>query len=351
MRRDLALCRTALSTQASVARVGEQTTSGVVKEESKPTNNGIDTDVTMSGDSPKTSEHSPPRKPEEAEKEGQNQSSEDVADQSGQSQEPLQIEIPSGEHQGDNQTDTATGTYSNFDFESLFNDPSAHASPDIAPPSEPSKEASKVSSPAPEAPAPPTSAPVEQSQPKQPEADADINLVDAPVQDNNNNTNNTDDLFDFGDLTNFGESGGLNDDNDNISSLLPGLESYANAPTDPGQQQSQSGTDTFNIFDAAGAPDFGTTNETTNNAPTTTTTTTSTGDAEKKKAEGEQQQQQSQTQEQQQQQPETQDANAEEPRDDTFDALMNFDNFDMGSFGADDGDGGSTAFDASFFDI
>ncbi|KAF4551158.1 Hypothetical protein D9617_14g076140 [Elsinoe fawcettii] len=122
------------------------------------------------------------------------------------------------------------------------------------------------------------------------------------------------------------------DNNEDLSSLLPGLESYANA-----------GNDTIDL---------------------------STPDAKKTEAmQQSQTQNQSQQQTQQDQQQTQQDPNQSQPknpasnsggsqageqRDTTFDDLMNFADFDLGSFGGGDGDfdnGGGSTFDESFFNV
>lgn len=143
--------------------------------------------------------------------------------------------------------------------------------------------------------------------------------------------------------------GGENNDNtnlpddDNIGSLLPGLESYANAPTDSAPISTEK---TFNIFDAAGGPNF------------SGEAAINNGLQDQVIPLDQQQQQQEQQQQNQQNQQLQPSGDQVEPHDDTFDALMDFDNFDLGSFGngndSGDGDGdggGSGGFDASFFDI
>lgn len=339
MRRDLAVCRTALGARATETRSSEQTASNGVKDEIKREGENPETlhdvDVDMTGDSPKVSKDSPSHgglnpaaiASADATQDQQLEQRPDQSQNDQQPQEPLQIDIPSGEHQGDNTTDAQTGTYSNFDFESLFNDPSAHPSPDIA----------QVPEQAPEPAQPkPNALTTESTFVPKPDKPADSNNLitdpsDVATQNNDTNKPAEVDAFDFGDLTNFGDNNDTNmhtNDNDNISSLLPGLESYANAPTStntPQQSSNQPVDDAFDIFDAAGAPDYGP-NEPDNNNHN----------------DGQQQGGDEANPESEQ----------KEQRDDTFDALMNFDNFDMGSFGGgDDGDDGNTAFDASFFDI
>lgn len=231
-------------------------------------------------------------------------------------QNPLQIEIPSGEHQGDNSTDAATGTYSNFDFESLFNDPSTNATsnggvPTSAdPPKAPPKPAATAAPPV-----PPTNL-----------STSDMPAKEAPssIDSSANRIDNNNDGFDFGDHpTNFGGETGDVDDGDNISSLLPGLESYANGG--PSDSAAEGG----NMFDAVGAPDLG--------SSTAAGTSSAPFDAGKDQGKPDQQQQQ--------------DGNV---GDDTFD-LMDFDNFDLSNFVANEddqgGDAGDTGFDASFFEI
>ncbi|KAI4787913.1 hypothetical protein E4T45_13681, partial [Aureobasidium sp. EXF-8846] len=137
-----------------------------------------------------------------------------------------------------------------------------------------------------------------------------------PIKPASFNDGNDDD-FDFGNLTNFGPNDTDMQDTDGISSLLPGLESYANSGGGNGatESNSQSISADFDIFDAAGAGDF-------SSAPKV--------DA-KSAAQG---------------QPDMGN------RDDTFDDIMNFTEFDMGDFSGGAGDeGGESKFDASFFDI
>lgn len=351
MRRDLAVCRTALGTSTSDTRSGEQTTGSGAKSGVKPDDHmpetSQDTDVTMTGNSPEVLKELPPQLVPTAissvEKQTESQPPGPVADQSQTSQqarEPLQLDIPSGEHTGsDNPTDAATGTFSNYDFESLFNDPSAHPSPDVQPTdqnqqSEPEPEPQQ---PAPKQPEPQQPEPVPASVPaeSQPGTNMPANANQTTTIDMTQDDPDSD-LFDFGDLTTFEETGNNENatlpDDDNINSLLPGLESYANAPTDPAPTTTDN---TFNIFDAAGGPNFGGEGAS-NNA-----------------AQG--QENISDHQQRQSQQPQG-SGDQPEPHDDTFDSLMNFDNFDMGSFGngddSGDGDGsGGGAFDASFFDI
>ena len=294
-------------------------------------------DVDMTGDTPKLENVSPPRDDfetmQDAPPDTESQQPEQSTDQPEPKQpplEPLQLDIPSGEHQGtDNPTDATTGTYSHFDFESLFNDPSANTSPSVQLVESPQKIGEQATV----TPAPPlalTSEPLPAPVPPVPVDDSAIekpNKASEPDSNPSNDDMNTTDTFDFGDMAHFGNSANVDDGNDNISSLLPGLESYANAPDQPQTNDSQ--PDVFNIFDAVGGPDFGA-----NTAPAVI------GDqsAEAKPVELDQQ-------------GVDQGLPIDDQRDDTFDALMNFDNFDMGSFGGGDDDDGKTAFDASFFDI
>ncbi|KAF1345720.1 hypothetical protein BDV97DRAFT_358925 [Delphinella strobiligena] len=339
MRRDLAVCRTALGAQATEARSSEQTASNGVKDEIKRegeiSENLHDVDVDMTEESPKVPKESPSHGDSKSAAiasadAAQDQHLEQRPDQSQndqQPQDPLQIDIPSGEHQGDNSTDAQTGTYSNFDFESLFNDPSAHPSPDIV---QVPEQALEPAQPKPNA---LTAEPNLELKPDEPANSNNLAAGQSSVATQNKDTSKPAevDAFDFGDLTKFGDNNDTNThttDNDNISSLLPGLESYANAPTStntPQQSTNQPTDDAFNIFDAAGAPSFGT------NEPDNNNNNAQQGqDGDEGNPESEH----------------------KEQRDDTFDALMNFDNFDMGSFGAgDDADDGKAAFDASFFDI
>lgn len=346
-----------MEVKSSDARSKEQTETATSNEDAKLDDTSAegaqDMDIIMIGsDSPKTLKESPPQdlsKPEQQqppppESPVQDQPPSDQPQAIAKPREhPLQLEIPSGDHQGsDNPTDAATGTYSNFDFESLFNDPSANPSPNVhAVESPPAKPTARDPTPVPEPTTTATLASTTEPEPTKQVAAEVINLDDGPDHPSDPNTGKSD-TFDFGDMADFGNDAEMQDnDNDNISSLLPGLESYANAP-DQSQQQHQQQTsnppDNFNIFDAVGGPDFGAaapaprpvSMDNSNNAGQTMMMAKSaeqlnTGD---------------------------QGILQEEARDDTFDALMNFDNFDMGSFGGEDDDGkGATAFDASFFDI
>lgn len=230
---------------------------------------------------------------------------------------PLHLDIPGQDHQAAGHPgDENTGTYSNFDFESLFNDPSSagagsRASPkEIPAPSPPPAQAEE---------APAVDPPVQDKKP--PPVRTMTIPDDEPIKPASFNNSNDD--FDFGDLTNFGPTDTDMQDTDGISSLLPGLESYANSGGGNGGTgaNSQSVPADFDIFDAAGVGDF-------SSAP-------------------QQQDQKSDTkQDAQQQQPEMGN------RDDTFDDIMNFTEFDLGDFsGSATGDGGESKFDASFFDI
>ncbi|KAL1297728.1 hypothetical protein AAFC00_006269 [Neodothiora populina] len=364
MRRDLAVCRTALESRESDARTSKQTGGDGEVDTANPSGNdqtdAQDLDVSMTGD--ETSKLSPQGQTSSAQEstglvaqsqsldQGSGEEQTKQNDEQGQ-QDPMQIEIPSGEHQGDNQTDVATGTYSNFDFESLFNDPSAHPSPDVVQQTPSVKEASQTE------PTSTSSAPDQSQTASRPGE----NVV------SNANADDNIDTIDFGDLTNFdgGDSGmqGGDDNNDNISSLLPGLESYANASTNPAEQQRQgqqaqnaANQDSFNIFDSADGPDFGSAmddNTTMNNNQTQAQQTQATQQTNANML-GTNDNNSNEMTSTQADDTTTTDQQQQEPRDDTFDALMNFDNFDMGSFGDDMGEGGpndGSAFDASFFDI
>ena len=153
MRRDLAVCRTALELQKSDARSRGQTANTKLQDGSRSghasSETARDTDVTMTGDSPQTLNESPPldaiksapvasMMEKKTLEHPQASLPDSTVDEPGTNQPPqdgLHIEIPAGDHSGgENPTDAATGTFSNFDFESLFNDPSAHPSPNVQPP-------------------------------------------------------------------------------------------------------------------------------------------------------------------------------------------------------------------------
>ncbi|THX99813.1 hypothetical protein D6D03_06925 [Aureobasidium pullulans] len=263
----------------------------------------MDDDIIM-GESPtEDSKPSPPKEiipqPEE--------------EQTGKPNSPLHLDIPGQDHQAPGHPgDENTGTYSNFDFESLFNDPSSagaasRASPkDIPVPSPPTQPLVE----------PPAAPPAEESKPAPPTRT--ITIPDEPIKPAS--YNEPDDGFDFADLTNFGPDTDMQD-TDGISSLLPGLESYANSGGGNGGTDSnpQSVPADFNIFDAAGAGDFGS---------------------------AQPQDQKTDAKQDGQDQPDMGN------RDDTFDDIMNFTEFDMGDFsGGGESQGGESKFDASFFDI
>lgn len=367
MRRDLAVYRNTRDNQESDTR-SEQQMKDVAGHENLKLESGVvesagDVDVNMTGDSPTTLEHSPPQDaskqtsdtaataPSTAEKATLPASSDPAVSEPyvtapAVPQEPIHIEIPAGDHSGsDNPTDAATGTYSNFDFESLFNDPSAQASPNAQPAQDPEPAATKP----------------------QTETNQQSNPVPAPKQTSPKQSpakptetrQEPDDLFDFGDLSQFDTANNNTDlqgedGDDNISSLLPGLESYANATPTNDQQTNNpnsadatgipNNTNVFDIFDAAVAPDL--------NAPSLSAT----NDMNPMNIDSQTNNMLNQGQQQQQlgQMSMLEGGDGAE-RNDNFDVLMNFDNFDMGSFvGGDDDDengGGTGAFDASFFDV
>ncbi|KAF2225962.1 hypothetical protein BDZ85DRAFT_73701 [Elsinoe ampelina] len=179
----------------------------------------------------------------------------------------LQIDT-SSKPDGSEAAELTTGGMSTMDFDSLFNDPnSASASITGSPPKLQMTEPPKSE---PSAPAPP---------------------AQMQAQDNN----------------------------EDLSSLLPGLESYANAADD-----------TIDLSTPAPDP---------------------------KKPEPPSTQPQNQTQTQTQttatNPPSNSGGSQGDQRDTTFDDLMNFADFDLGSFGGGDGDfdGSGTTFDESFFNV
>lgn len=296
MRRDLAVYRAQRATRTKLesaapkgVSIGTDDASATFKDE----------DIVMGESSPEEPQSGPPKD------DAQQPQADQIPPTDTGEQSPLHIDIPGQDHQAAGHPgDATTGTYSNFDFESLFNDPSsAGAASRESPKDEPPPSQSQVGLAA---------------------------EADKPANNNNNNTTeppnenlqkntmtdqNND--FDFADLTNL-EADTEMQDTDGISSLLPGLESYANSDSQP-----QTTAADFNIFDAAGAGDFGA-------APTDNS---------------------------QAQKPAEDQSQGEHPpemdnRDTTFDDIMNFTNFDLGDFSAGgDGDGGENKFDASFFDI
>ncbi|GAB7347236.1 hypothetical protein MBLNU459_g3336t1 [Dothideomycetes sp. NU459] len=349
MRRDLAVFRAAqieqTSKQNSDAAVVDESKADAAADGSLVVENDID--VTMTENSPRISgqheasphhsihdavetEASPPAVDVSARPEDVESRDVDVTEEP-KPRSPLQLSIPSEAHveseqSGDN---AATGTYSNFDFESLFNDPNSaapgsNASPD-APQGQPVEEdLAAASGPAPE--------PVRETEPKSTASEtvdlttaasaaaAAASTTAAEASAEPADGGNDDDQFDFTNLADFGDDTNMAD-TDNISSLLPGLESYANADNS-GEQQAN---DTFNIFDAAGGPDFG-----------AVVTSGDVGNAATQTADQTSQKQGGQI--------------GEDGRDTTFDDIMDFNNFDLGDFGGDGGDGESK-FDADFFNI
>ncbi|KAG9837871.1 hypothetical protein KCU84_g14114, partial [Aureobasidium melanogenum] len=302
MRRDLAVYRSQRTARTNSEAVN------TVKLESGTDNTtaiSLDDDIVM-GESPL--ENAKPSPPKEA-------VSLSEGEQATKPTSPLHLDIPGQDHQAAGHPgDENTGTYSNFDFESLFNDPSSagaasRASPkDIPAPSPPRSQAEE---------APPVDPPVQDTKP--PPVRTMTIPDEEPIKPASFNNDNDD--FDFADLTNFGPTDTDMQDTDGISSLLPGLESYANSGGGNGGTESnpQSVPADFDIFDAAGVGDFG-------SAP--------------------QQQDQKGDAKQAQEQPEMGN------RDDTFDDIMNFTEFDLGDFsGSATGEGGESKFDASFFDI
>lgn len=335
MRRDLAVCRAAQSSLAIKPNGDKPSTNGTGNDantKSDPEAIIDDTDVAMTEDfsieileSPAHSAH------EAAEAKAAAESTSDQLNsapklKSGQPdninpRSPILLDIPSEAHveteqSGDN---AATGTYSNFDFESLFNDPASAAPGSTGSPIVLAEEPTVAS---------PEPAPVTAPEPREtktndtssPTTTAGANTMTAGASNENNS-------FDFTDLT-FDDDTAMAD-SDNISSLLPGLESYANADDTsepPPPEQQQQSNDTFNIFDAADGPDFGTIATSTNTNATLT-----------------------QTADQTEQKPDDSGV-IEEGRDTTFDDIMDFNNFDLGDFGGDVGEG-ETKFDDDFFNI
>jgi hypothetical protein len=265
----------------------------------------LDDDIVM-GESPIEHAKSPPPKEVISQPEGE---------QAAKPVSPLQLDIPGQDHQAAGHPgDENTGTYSNFDFESLFNDPSSAGPASRASP----KNISAPSPPPQVEEAPPAKLPANPpTREKTPPPVRTMTIPDEePIKPASFNDGNDD--FDFENLTNFGPTNTDMQDTDGISSLLPGLESYANSGGGNGGTDSnpQSIPADFDIFDAARAGDF-------SSAPKT--------DAK----------------------PNTQEQPDMGNRDDTFDDIMNFTEFDMGDFsGSAAGDeGGESKFDASFFDI
>ncbi|KAI5201712.1 hypothetical protein E4T38_05920 [Aureobasidium subglaciale] len=308
MRRDLATYRS----QRGARMQTEATTTAVPTETDNATAINLDDDVVM-GESPIGDAKMSTPGEETGLPEGE---------PNGDSNSPLHLDIPGQDHQAAGHPgDENTGTYSNFDFESLFNDPSSagpasRGSPKTLPAPSPPQPLAEV-------PAPDPPALAEDTRP--PPTRTMTIPDDEPIKPASFNDSNDD--FDFADLTNFGPTDTDMQDTDGISSLLPGLESYANSGGgNGGDSNPQSVPAHFNIFDAAGAGDFG-------SAPQQD----GTGNA---KQDGQQQQQQ---------QPQQPDMGS---RDDTFDDIMNFTEFDMGDFsGGGEGEGGESKFDADFFDL
>ena len=301
MRRDLAVYR---SQRGVRSRPEAATTVNPSNGMDNATAINLDDDIVM-GESPV--EHAKPSPPKEVD-------SLPEGEQAVKPTSPLHLDIPGQDHQAAGHPgDENTGTYSNFDFESLFNDPgsvgtagtTSRTSPkNIPAPSPPPPQAEEA------APAnPPAKDPI-------PPPVRTMTIPDEePIKPASFNDSNDD--FDFANLTNFGPADTDMQDTDGISSLLPGLESYANSGGGNGGTDSNLQTipADFDIFDAAGAGDFG-------SAPKV--------DAK----------------------PNTQEQPDMGNRDDTFDDIMNFTEFDMGDFSGSAGDeGGESKFDASFFDI
>ncbi|KAH0347587.1 hypothetical protein KCU81_g3473, partial [Aureobasidium melanogenum] len=302
MRRDLAVYRS-----QRAARTDPKAASTVKPEHG--TNNtaaiSLDDDIVM-GESPL--ENAKPSPPKDA-------VSLPEGEQATESNSSLHLDIPGQDHQAAGHAgDENTGTYSNFDFESLFNDPSSAGAASRASP----KDIPAPSPPRPQAEAATTTNPTVQDTKPPPVRTMTI-PDEEPIKPASFNDN---DDFDFADLTNFGPPDTVMQDTDGISSLLPGLESYANSGGGNGgtDSNSQSAPADFDIFDAAGVGDFG-------SAP-------------------QQQDQKGDAKQDAQGQPEMGN------RDDTFDDIMNFTEFDLGDFsGSATGDGSESKFDASFFDI
>lgn len=302
MRRDLAVYRS-----QRAARTDPKAASTVKPENG--TNNtaaiSLDDDIVM-GESPL--ENAKPSPPKDA-------VSLPEGEQATGSNSSLHLDIPGQDHQAAGHAgDENTGTYSNFDFESLFNDPSSAGAASRASP----KDIPAPSPPRPQAEAAPTTNPTVQDTKPPPVRTMTI-PDEEPIKPASFNDN---DDFDFADLTNFGPTDTDMQDTDGISSLLPGLESYANSGGGNGgtDSNSQSAPADFDIFDAGGVGDFG-------SAP-------------------QQQDQKGDAKQDAQGQPEMGN------RDDTFDDIMNFTEFDLGDFsGSATGDGSESKFDASFFDI
>jgi hypothetical protein len=298
MRRDLAVYRS--------QRGSRQKSEVATKvEPQNGTNNttaiNLDDDIVM-GESPVEQAKSSPPKEVVSLPEGEETAKPDS---------PLHLDIPGQDHQAAGHPgDENTGTYSNFDFESLFNDPSSTG---------PASRASPKNASAPSPPPPQLEAELPAKPPARDPTPPPVRTMtipdEEPIKPASFNDGNDD--FDFENLTNFGPNDTDMQDTDGISSLLPGLESYANSGGGNGvtESNSQSNPTDFDIFDAAGAGDF-------SSAPKI----------------------------------DTKPAAQEQPdmgnRDDTFDDIMNFTEFDMGDFSGGAGDeGGESKFDASFFDI
>ena len=298
MRRDLAVYR---SQRGVRSKPGVTTTVEPSTGTEKTAVINLDDDIVM-GESPvEHAKSSPPKEVDSLPK----------GEQGAESTSPLHLDIPGQDHQAAGHPgDENTGTYSNFDFESLFNDPgsagaASRASPkNIPAPSPPPSQAEQ---------APPAKPPAKET--AAPPVRTMTIPDEEPIKPASFNDNNDD--FDFANLTNFGPADTDMEDTDGISSHLPCLESFANSGGGNGGTESnpQSIPADFDIFDAAGAGDFG-------SAPKV--------DAKQNA----------------QEQPDMSN------RDDTFDDIMNFTEFDMGDFSGSAGDeGGESKFDASFFDI
>lgn len=213
---------------------------------------------------------------------------------------PLQIDTSALKPNTDQPTEPEpnTGAYSTMDFDSLFNDSASASGGSGSINNSPVKEA----------------------------------IATTDKTDGKIITDTKDDAPDFSFET-FNEqhlsSGDAQGDNDDITSLLPGLESYANADDDGGNQ------DDFQMlnFDPTTSNDHSAQATMTTSDPqkpsTQDMTTTST----------------------------VNDAQVAEPidpnRDTTFDDLMDFGDFDMSGLDAGDGnfDDGDNKFDESFFDL
>jgi hypothetical protein len=316
MRRDLAVYRA----QRSPARPKQHTLQTAAAPTNEVTNTVTvaqdDADIIM-GDSPNHQQNpSPPKQATTASEK----------DQDAKPNSPLYQDIPGQDHQAAGHPgDEITGTHSNFDFESLFNDPGSSAgatscgSPKDLTPPPPSQPQSKPQA---------SLSPIEAEKPAPTTTTTEPPRTES--QDANNNENDDhDNEFDFADLTNFGADTDMQD-TDGISSLLPGLEDYANSSSGNANANTNNNNSTsadFDISNAAGAGDF---------ASTVPPAAAAALDDQKSAAANKRQ-----------------EPHHHDSRDDTFDDIMNFSNFDLGDFngGGAGGEAGENKFDDSYFDI